>query len=668
MSARRRYRAASRSRSASPSDARGDGAAYYSRRLGGGDEPTTLRVRQVLIGLAAALLAFAGVGRYPLAAFPYLYTALLQHALRGNVDWGVWVWLAVSTYLALCFGLLEFLPVADLGYLIVTAFLAVFPPLAFVFESRLSAALFPPTAAHGAVPLRSTLLMPVVTCAVDYVWAHLVLYGSYGLWPYTQCKKWHFLDLRAVRLANPKSITISDGLLPVMQIAAVFGIYGISFFVAWSASLAAWLLGTNQTAAEYRRGLVTLLALWGGVLLLGGARLTLLQPADTVPTVRVHAISTPNNTVVRNDLIRFHLGPTLARQELYGGFSDWQETNGTEKERAPALWDYAKADVEWSLRAIYQSARSGGADIILLPELGLTLPNAEEEAALVKEAQQIADDEGVVIALGLGVNRLLSDVPLHSALGLLLELPGPPYQIRGAEENKMHVILPKDDDPAAAKSWQYWKRNTVPVIERPFTNVESVYGFSGNATPEVHRSTVATPGRPTLGCAICFDMEHPTFIRQLAAADILLNPSYDWPGLNPLHAHVAAFRAIETGTSVVHHCMGGTSMAYDYRGVALAHNDHFAMAAHRCGAGASPRCSQAPSAPAAGVYMAANVPTSGVATLYANLFGDALPLTCVAVVLVLAVANVGGELAAVRSAGDVFRRMAHAVTRGRGRR
>jgi len=104
------------------------------------------------------------------------------------VDRRVWAWLAVSTYLALCFGLLEFLPVADLGYLIVTAFLAVFPPLAFVFESRLSAALFPPTAAHGAVPLRSTLLMPVVTCAVDYVWAHLVLYGSYGLWPYTQCK------------------------------------------------------------------------------------------------------------------------------------------------------------------------------------------------------------------------------------------------------------------------------------------------------------------------------------------------------------------------------------------------------------------------------------------------------------------------------------------------
>ena len=65
---------------------------------------------------------------------------------------------------------------------------------------------------------------------------------------------------------------------------------------------------------------MTLLALWGGVLLLGGARLTLLQPADTVPTVRAHAISTPNNTVVRNDLIRFHLGPTLARQELYGGF------------------------------------------------------------------------------------------------------------------------------------------------------------------------------------------------------------------------------------------------------------------------------------------------------------------------------------------------------------
>ena len=40
------------------------------------------RKRLVFVGVAAGLLAFAGVGRYPLAVFPYLYTGLLQHELR----------------------------------------------------------------------------------------------------------------------------------------------------------------------------------------------------------------------------------------------------------------------------------------------------------------------------------------------------------------------------------------------------------------------------------------------------------------------------------------------------------------------------------------------------------------------------------------------------------
>lgn len=163
-------------------------------------------------------------------------------------------------------------------------------------------------------------------------------------------------------------------------------------------------------------------------------------------------------------------------------------------------------------------------------------------------------------------------------------------------------------------------------------------------------------------------MEHPAFVRQLSQADIIINPSYDWPGLNPYHAHIAAFRAIETGASVVHHCIvgasqrhnrrfiqvsrcraeicvvsvvTGTSLAVDYRGVVLAHNDHFPMAAQRCAqstitAGVAPgggsACDQKEKA-LAGLYMSANVPTVGVTTLYAAVFGDVLPLSCIVLVL-----------------------------------
>ena len=51
------------------------------------------------------------------------------------------------------------------------------------------------------------------------------------------------------------------------------------------------------------------------------------------------------------------------------------------------------------------------------------------------------------------------------------------------------MIVPETgsiDSGMESQSWQYWKRNMVPVIEAPFTNVAEIYGFKGNATPAVH--------------------------------------------------------------------------------------------------------------------------------------------------------------------------------------
>lgn len=476
------------------------------------------RWRFVLIGLASLLLSCAGVGRYPLAVFPYIYLGLLQHALRGGSGWRLWLWLGSATYVAMLYGVLEFLPVADAGYFIVTLFLSVFPALPCAVESLLASQLLVQNQRGEAVmPLESTLLLPIISTACDYLWANCVLYGSYGLWPYSQY-----------------------GVLPVMQLASVFGIYGLSFFIAWSASLMAWLLGSGQqSAAAQRKGMGVLCTLWGTVWLLGGARLSLLMPHPDARTVRVHALSSPLNTVVRNDLIRMHLGPTIARQPLYGGFSpDWAG-EGSAAEAPTELWEHAASDRAWAVEAIGRAAAAGEAELIMLPELGLTCKDTAEEAELVEAVQAIADEHGVVVALGLGVNNLTATVPLHPVLGALLELAPEAggdggYLLHGVEENKIRVLQPTvsaaEAGAAAAaeagdspSSYTYWKRNMVPLIEAPFTNVAEVYGFKGNATPATHPSRKS--GR--LGTAICFDMEHPAFIRQLHRADIIINPSYD---------------------------------------------------------------------------------------------------------------------------------------------
>jgi len=51
-----------------------------------------------------------------------------------------------------------------------------------------------------------------------------------------------------------------------------------------------------------------------------------------------------------------------------------------------------------------------------------------------------------------------------------------------------------------------------------------------------------------VGSVVCFDMEHPWHVKQMSlSTDVVLNPSYDWPGLNPYHARITAFRAVELG-------------------------------------------------------------------------------------------------------------------------
>jgi hypothetical protein len=285
-----------RSRSRSPASAppshaaAGPGSLTDAQRLG-------------LMAASAALLAWPGVpGGTPSAAFPYLYLATLQHALRGAaLEARPVLALWLMTFAAMLFGLRGFLPVSGPGYVALTAVLTFFPILPLVLEAAIANKLWGGVRAGPAVwcavantegaithrvrvhrggggsssmhsacapPLLSTLLLPCVCVAVDFVWTSGMLYGSYGLFAYSQY-----------------------GLLPLMQVASVFGIYGVSFVISWSASLVCWLLCTPQPAGALRRGVRTLATLWATVLLFGGARLSLLAPPAGAQVVHVAALS-----------------------------------------------------------------------------------------------------------------------------------------------------------------------------------------------------------------------------------------------------------------------------------------------------------------------------------------------------------------------------------------
>lgn len=135
---------------------------------------------------------------------------------------------------------------------------------------------------------------------------------------------------------------------------------------------------------------------------------------------------------------------------------------------------------------------------------------------------------------------------------------------------------------------------------------------------------------------ICFDMESPWHVRQLSKASVILNPSYDWPGLNPYHARIVAFRAIETGTSIYHHCQAGTTAAVDYLGNMISMSDFFSDSGIDGKGQCVPHHPEQRCEPPVNV---AQLPLKGVWTVY-GLVGDVLPFACVLLT--------GGALAAVR--------------------
>ncbi len=127
--------------------------------------------------------------------------------------------------------------------------------------------------------------------------------------------------------------------------------------------------------------------------------------------------------------------------------------------------------------------------------------------------------------------------------------------------------------------------------------------------------TVETP-YGTLAAAICFDLDFPAFLRQAAGAgtDIMLVPGYDSERIRPFHTEPALIRGVEGGYSVIRQVNEGTSMAADARGTIVARQDYF-MTPDR--------------------LMLADVPTRGIRTLYTYL-GDWFAWASIALFVLLA--------------------------------
>jgi apolipoprotein N-acyltransferase len=302
------------------------------------------------------------------------------------------------------------------------------------------------------------------------------------------------------------------GNLPLMQLVSVTGTIGITFLMGWFAAVANWAWENRRHGTEIRKGLIAFGAVLAVVLLFGFVRLNLSPTSKVDETIRVAGITARSN---------FDLGERIEQ------LSAPSITSPAASQELQYHWDaYFDATIREA---------QAGAKVITWPELSV-FAAPSNEGSFIAQGQEVAKQNGVYLNIPLGI--------VDPETGVRLE-------------NKSVLI-----DPSGTVVMEHVK-----------------YGghmIEGGRLGDGILRTVSTPFGVLSG-VICYDMDYPVVVQQsgLNGTGLMLVTSSDWLGIDPVHAHMAVFRAIENGMSVVRQTHGGLSMAVEAYGRTLAQTDFF---------------------------------------------------------------------------------------------
>lgn len=218
-----------------------------------------------------------------------------------------------------------------------------------------------------------------------------------------------------------------------------------------------------------------------------------------------------------------------------------------------------------------QRAAEAGAEIIMWSE-GNAVLYEDDEAAFLERSAAFAQQHGVYFAPGMLVLRYE-----RTKNDNLICLFGPDGEQLFRYE-KTISWYPTDSD------------GIVPAVDTPWG---------------------------TLSAVICFDLDFPRLLRQAARqdVDILLVPGFDTELTSPYHTQIGLLRGVEYGFSIFRQASKSTSIAADYNGNVLAHQDYFDTEDR---------------------VMMADVPVKGIRTVYGALGDWVVFLSAAMLILVVA--------------------------------
>ena len=333
----------------------------------------------------------------------------------------------------------------------------------------------------------ATLVYPLAVTMMDYIGAMTNPAGSLGAQAYTQY-----------------------GNLAFMQLLSITGMWGIVFLVSWLGPVVNWAWERGFQWQKIWRGAAVFVTVLLLVLFYGQVRLAYADmPTETV---RMHGINPVNASQTWGEMNQ------LIAEE------GWQAMREKTAETHNIYF-------EDSIR----EARAG-AQLVHWPEMAVMVAK-EDEAAFVARAQQISQEEGVYLAMAIGV-QYEGDSSLW--------------------ENKLIITAPSGE----------------VVLEHYKYGNQSAEGFKpGDAILRAFETPFGT-----VSGIICNDTNHQEVLTQAGrnGTDILLSPSLEFPAIDPMHAYMAIYRAIENGVTLVRQADNGRSLVADPYGHILAEVDFFA--------------------------------------------------------------------------------------------
>jgi apolipoprotein N-acyltransferase len=436
----------------------------------------------VLLLVGASLFGVASRVAFPPAA--WIGLAALLHASRSvrSLPGAPFLWLAL--YVSLGIAKRDTLPVPGPIYLAILAVEAMIVTLPFVVDRMVSPRI-------GGVA--ATLVFPMALVTAEFLRSRFTPAASWGSIAYSQY-----------------------GFTPLMQVAAVAGIWGITFVVAWFASTfeLAWSRGFNWT--DIRGPVLTCGAALVAILLAGSVRL-MAAPTDRA-SIRTATLNRPIDLFAPGEMTQISEGRVSASErELFGA-------------KLSRLHD-------WFLEGSRREARAG-ARLIVWPEQNLLVFD-DDEPAFLERARRLAADEHVYLAMGMGTIHLGDRLPF---------------------ENKLVLV-----DPSGQIVTSHLKNR--PVI-----------GWEAGIMRRGHEGVpVVATDTGRMAAAICFEADFPDFIRQAGRndADLLILPVNEWKSIKNIHFQMHVFRAIENGVPLVRAAADGLSVAIDPWGRVLGMSDYY---------------------------------------------------------------------------------------------